>query len=46
MLKSHWKWPQEELKGLAEDLECPICMGELYIPNVLQCKHVFCDRYL
>ena len=27
---------------LAEDLECPICMGELDIPKVLQCKHVFC----
>ena len=29
-------------KELAEDLECPICMGELDIPKVLQCKHVFC----
>ena len=27
---------------LADDLECPICMGELDIPKVLQCKHVFC----
>ena len=27
---------------LAEDLECPICLGELDIPKVLPCKHVFC----
>ena len=27
---------------LAEDLECPICMGEMDKPKVLQCKHVFC----
>ena len=29
-------------KELAGDLECPICLGELDIPKVLQCKHVFC----